>query len=632
MVAKCSSTSLILWSLLFLITPKLWGAEIVGRILDAETSQGVAHAIVRAMPQQKNRREVQVETNEDGKYALELLRGKYRLFVSAPESNYRSRFYSSTGREQGDFIDVPTFESFIIINVPLTSGGSISGSVRRVIDNLPIGNLRVYAEAPNFRVSVNSNRDGSYIFRALPPSDYRIHVLPLDENYISLYFDNVLDSRYAELIHLERRQEVTGIDFRLRFGGAISGRVFARKNREPIPGLEVIVEKQNSQEPPLFTYTDAQGFYALHGLSDGQYTVETGTQRDANPETRSRKRFLTQYYHGRLDRELAEKVTVESGTSVTGVEFSLVEGGMITGTVRSRYNGSPISGIEILPQDISKTVLHPPKGKTNTAGRYVIEDLAPGEYILDTSLPKNSQRFVKVFYRDKLSPERADKITVDEDARIRAIDFNLTLGATLKGRLKADEPDYKFNPAGDSLVLKRVDADIEGFGEKNFKPNSDGSFTIEGTAPGRYSLFPKITDPNVLPQENPAGKVLDVLEAEVVEGVDFALKIGGSISGTVSTQSDFYRLDKLLLILISVKENTKTYFDLTTEHYSIAGVQPGKYVLILLSNPEKTHPKEVLQPTRVFDTRLIEVFKGRTTRNIDFQIANSVEKQPGLLP
>ena len=305
---------------------------------------------------------------------------------------------------------------------------------------------------------------------------------------------------------------------------------------------------------------------------------------------------------------------------------------MITGTVRSRYNGSPISGIEILPQDISKTVLHPPKGKTNTAGRYVIEDLAPGEYILDTSLPKNSQRFVKVFYRDKLSPERADKITVDEDARIRAIDFNLTLGATLKGRLKADEPDYKFNPAGDSLVLKRVDADIEGFGEKNFKPNSDGSFTIEGTAPGRYSLFPKITDPNVLPQENPAGKVLDVVEAEVVEGVDFSLKIGGSISGTVSTQSDFYRLDKLLLILISVKENTKTYFDLTTEHYSIAGVQPGKYVLILLSNPEKTHPKEVLQPTRVFDTRLIEVFKGRTTRNIDFQIANSVEKQPGLLP
>ena len=119
--------------------------------------------------------------------------------------------------------------------------------MRRVIDNLPIGNLKVYAEAPNFRVSVNSSREGSYIFRALPPNDYRVHTVPLDENYISVYFDNVVDSRHAELVHLERRQEVTGIDFRLRFGGVISGRAFLRKNREPISGLKVIAEKQNSR-------------------------------------------------------------------------------------------------------------------------------------------------------------------------------------------------------------------------------------------------------------------------------------------------------------------------------------------------------------------------------------------------
>src|SRR2546428_14092938 len=100
MVAKCSSTSLILWSLLFLITPKLWGAEIVGRILDAETSQGVAHAIVRAMPQQKNRREVQVETNEDGKYALELISGKKKIFFKGPESNYQIWFFYFTCPEQ----------------------------------------------------------------------------------------------------------------------------------------------------------------------------------------------------------------------------------------------------------------------------------------------------------------------------------------------------------------------------------------------------------------------------------------------------------------------------------------------------------------------------------------------------
>jgi len=71
MLARSLSRSLILWPLLMLVNQELWAAEIVGRILDAETSQGIAHAIVRAMPQQKNRREVQVETNEDGRYALE---------------------------------------------------------------------------------------------------------------------------------------------------------------------------------------------------------------------------------------------------------------------------------------------------------------------------------------------------------------------------------------------------------------------------------------------------------------------------------------------------------------------------------------------------------------------------------
>ena len=86
------------------------------------------------------------------------------------------------------------------------------------------------------------------------------------------------------------------------------------------------------------------------------------------------------------------------------------------------------------------------------------------------------------------------------------------------------------------------------------------------------------------------------------------------------------------LILISVKENTKTFFDLPSEDFTIGGVEPGKYVLVLLSNPEKTHPNQTFQPTRVFDTRLVEIAKGKTTRNVDFQINESADKQSGLLP
>jgi hypothetical protein len=627
---KAIPNTLLFWLFCILLSNKTSAAEIVGRISDSQTGHGIAGALVRVIPQQAVRGEAQVETKEDGNYHLELLRGKYKLFISVPNSNYMPQFYSASGQEQGDIIDVPTFHSFTIINASLSAGGSIEGNVRRWIDNDPIGNIRVYAESSNHRVSVNTNQDGTYIFRALPPDTYKIRVMTLDENYVSVYFDNALNWDQAESINLGRHQEVTGINFHLRYGGIITGRVYAHMNREPIQSLKIIAEKQNSKEAPFFTYTDAQGFYVLRGLTDGRYTVESSTLKDFDSQSVRKRKYLTQYYNSRFDRELAAKLEVESGSNITGVDFALVQGGRISGTVQSRNHNLPLPDVEILPQPINRGISTSPRAKTNAAGEFLIQDLPPGEYILDTLLPKHSQRFVKVFYRDKLNSERADKIIVDENGWVRNIDFSLGLGAVLKGRFKVDEPDYKFNPEGSAIKLKRVGFDLEGYGEREFKLNPDGSFTVEGIPPGRYSLNPKVLDPNVLVGQDLEGKVLDVFEGEVIEGIEFPLKIGGSISGIISTQSDFYTLDKLLLILISIKENTKTYFDVTSEQYTIAGIDPGKYVLVLLTNPEKTHPTENFRPTRVFATELVEVLHGKTTRGVDFQIARSAENQSGV--
>jgi carboxypeptidase family protein len=631
MPLRAALTLLLLVPLCILPSGKSWAAEIVGRISDSQTGRGIQKAVVRVVPQQPVRRDSQVETNEAGEYHLELVRGKYKLFVSVPGSNYIPQFYSASGQEQGDTIDVPTFHSFTIINIPLSAGGSIEGNVRRWTDNEPVGNVRVYAESSTRRVSANTNQDGRYIFRGLLPDTYKIRVITLDENYVTVYFDDALNWDQAESIILGRHQEVTGINFRLRYGGMISGRVYARKNRDPIPSLKIIAEKQSSKEPPFFTYTDPQGFYVLRGLTDGRYTVESSILKDFDSQIVRKKRYLTQYYDGRFDRELASKLKVESGSNITGVDFALVQGGRISGTVRSHHHNLPLEDVEILPQPTNKEFSTYPRARTNAAGEFLIQDLPPGEYILDTHLPKQSQRFVKVFYQDKLNSERADKIVLEEDGWVRNIDFNLGLGAVLKGQFKVDEPDYRFNPEGSAIKLKRVGLDLEGYGERQFELNSDGSFTVEGIPPGRYSLNPKVLDPNVLVRQNPEGKILEMSEGELIEGIEFPLKVGGSISGIVSSQSDFYTLDKLLLILISIKENTQTYFDVSSEQYTLAGIDPGKYVMVLLTNPEKTHPTENFRPTRVFDTRVVEVLRGKTTRGVDFQIARSAENQPGVL-
>jgi len=610
----------------------VYGAEIVGRVVDRDTKLGIAGALVRALPQHKGLREILTKASEDGKYHLELLRGKYRVFANVPDSNYLPGFYGATDREPGEVIDVPTFQSFIIVDIALEAGGSISGTATRRVDSSPVNGLRVYAEAPNYRVSTNTTPEGRYIFRALPPDRYRIHAVPLDESYVSVYFDDVFDPAQSAFLTLERQQRITGIDFRLRHGGMISGRVYARKNREPLAGLKVIAEKQKASDPPLYAYTDADGFYTLRGLPDGLYTAETGLLGEPAGSVKPRRRYLTQYYRDRFDRELSEKLRIGSGNSITGIDFSLVAGGKISGTVRSRYSNRPIFGAEVILQEVTTTLLNPPRVNTDKEGHYFLEDVPPGEYIVDTSLPKQDQRLVRTFYRDKLSFEHADRVVLEEGGWVRDIDFNLTLGGRLKGRVKVDQPDYQFNPGADSISLKRISPDFDGFGERNFKIKSDGSFEIEGAPPGRYRLIPKVADPNALVAPGSAEKIMDLAEGDTIDGVDFSFNIGGSISGRVSTYSSAYPLEKLNLILISVKENTKTFFDLSSEEFTISGVEPGKYVLILLSNPEKTHPNQSFQPTRVFDTRSVEITKGRMTRNVDFQISEAAGKQSGLLP
>ncbi|HEX2520790.1 MAG TPA: carboxypeptidase regulatory-like domain-containing protein, partial [Terriglobia bacterium] len=321
-------------------------AEVVGRITDADTGQGLQGAFIRAVPLARNLQEVAATSQSDGTYQLDLIRGKYRLFASLPGSDYLPQFYSASGEVRGDVLDVATFSSFRIIDLRLAAGGSIGGKVLRAADLTPLADLRVYAFGRASRVSTQTNSDGTYRFRALPPGSYKIQVLPLDENLIPVYFGDVREAERSADISIARLQSVTNIDFRLRPGGMISGRVYANKNRDPIAGLRIVAENRTRLEPPYFTYSDSQGFYSLRGLNDGAYTLETIPSRES-ASLRSR-RYLKQFHDGRFDPALADYLEIETGTVLTGINFALLEGASISGSVRSRYHNRPLQDVTMV--------------------------------------------------------------------------------------------------------------------------------------------------------------------------------------------------------------------------------------------------------------------------------------------
>ena len=611
------------------LCPRLEAAEVVGRVTDADTGQSLQGAVVRAIPLARNLREVQAASRGDGTYQLDLIRGKYRLFASLPGSDYLPQFFSASGETRGDVIDVATFSSFRIIDLKLAAGGSIAGMVLHSGDLAPLADLRVYALARGFRASTQTNSDGSYRFRALPPGTYKIQVLPLDENFIPVYFGGVREAEKSASISLTRLQSVLNIDFRLRSGGIISGRAYANKNREPVAGLRIVAENRSRQELPYFAQTDAQGFYSLRGLSEGAYTLETAPGRESST-TRSR-RYLKQFHDERFDPELADRLEIEAGSVFTGINFALFEGASISGSVRSRYHNRPLPNVTLLCRNVDKTIVNPFQATTGPDGEFLVSDLPPGSYWVETALPARIQRLVDLFYREKLSAAKADVISLDEGERVRHIDFNLPLGGTIRGGLQIEDPEYALKPAGKGVTLTRQGADLDGYGKRNFKLRGDGTFLIERTPPGRYALSPVLDDPNLIGAAVKE-KMLEMTEGDLVEGIEFPLRVVGSIAGTITSQANSVKLEGLTLLLVNLKDNTKSFFDLPAEQYTISGVEPGKYFMVLLTKPDPNPPPAGLPTAVIYDTRVIEVQKGKTTSGTNLQVSPDVDQKPKMFP
>ena len=599
---------------------QLRSAELVGLVKEADTGEMIVGATVRAIPLSKNIQEVLSRTNSNGRYHLELLKGKYRLFLSFPGSDYLPQFYSTNEQPQGETIDIPTFDSFRIINLTMNSGGSIAGKVVRFSDNTALSNIRITASSQEFRTSVTTRSDGSYLFRALPPGNYRVQAMPLNENFISIYYGDVRDAEKSAIVALERKQAQTHIDFRLRNGGMVSGRVFANKNREPLAGVKVIAENLSVDERPPFAVTDSQGFYSLRGLSPGEYILETQATNEAGDSQKPTRTYIMQYHSGRYYRELADKLEIVPGSVLTGVSFALVESGSLTGKVRSRYHNAPLGGVSVIPQEISEELQVAPTAKTNSSGEYNVTDLPPGHYVVGLSLPLSVRRLVNYYFKDKLSVQLADKVSLQEGEKVQRIDFNLPLGATLQGKMSIEGTDYPFKSVNKALRFDRTSTDLEGFGRREFKLEPDGRFVIEGTPAGRYAVTPLTDDPNIVPQSDSVEKTLDITEGDLLENLEFHMKIAGSIGGSVAFEGPKPEFENYELLVVNMKDNSRKYFALNSQQFLLTGLDQGKYLLLLLSKSEKIPSTEELSMPVLYDTQLVEVQRGKTISNVSLHL------------
>ena len=295
----------------------------------------------------------------------------------------------------------------------LSRGATISGGVIDAESGLPIANVEIKAQSvvddgPDSYASTDA--DGRYTLRGVAPGSYRIRARLNRQNYIQEFYGDTFNRDDASLVTVRGTEPVEGIDFDLRIGAVLSGRVIDSATGLPI--LNIGVSAGPTDEGHLsWTETDGNGDYLLRGLPDG--VVEVFVDGEGFIQDRT-------------------WVRVGGAEAVESVDFDLTFGAAISGRVMDEGTGLPIPNVRV-KADPKNWDGPSSSAYTDADGRFKIRGVAPGTYVLKAE--GDREGYTGEIYADTLSRDDASLVTVRGTEPVHGIEFSLKRGASISGQI-----------------------------------------------------------------------------------------------------------------------------------------------------------------------------------------------------
>ena len=135
------------------------------------------------------------------------------------------------------------------------------------------------------------------------------------------------------------------MDFELKLGASISGRVTDAATGLPIAGVELDANSRDEGGPGFngHAHSDADGRYTFQGLAPGAYGIRASAERQG---------YVRELYDDSFDWEAADLVAIIGTEAVQGVDISLALGATISGqggrrrdrSADTRYGGQCRTG------------------------------------------------------------------------------------------------------------------------------------------------------------------------------------------------------------------------------------------------------------------------------------------------
>ncbi len=467
------------------------------------------------------------QTDVNGDYTItRLAEGDYRVRAQAEDQGLAGEFYQDTSDwNLATSVTVTAGATQAGIDFTLVQGGSISGTVYQPDGVTPVTNGEVSANAYICCGGGNGARigsDGTYTIAGLAPGDYRVQVHVGGQGLVGEFYDDTTDWNLATAVTVTAGVTQGGIDFTLAEGGSISGTVYEADGVTPVANADVWADSYVCCGGGNGTRTASDGTYTIQGLLPGDYRVQARAPGQG---------LAGEFYNDTTDWSLATAVTVATGATQGGIDFTLVQGGSISGTVYEADGVTPVANANVWAN--SYVCCGDGNGtRTGSDGTYTISALAPGEYRVQAAA--EDQGLAGEFYNDTTDWSLATAVTVATGATQGGIDFTLVQGGSISGTVY--EADGVTPVANADVWAETYTCCGGGNGTRS---GTDGTYVIRGLLAGDYRIRASADHLGLASgfyDDTPAwdlATAVTVTAGATQSGIDFILAAGGTISGTV---------------------------------------------------------------------------------------------------
>ncbi|WP_169580837.1 MULTISPECIES: carboxypeptidase-like regulatory domain-containing protein [Microbacterium] len=458
-------------------------------------------------------------TDATGAYALTgLPAGEYSVHFEAWSTNHITEWWDDAPRsDEATRVAVTAGEDTTGISAELAIGNSVSGVVSDE-DGLPVSGVvvEVVSETGEHLGQGWTDDAGAYTAPSIPDGAYRVHFNAqyASANLVSEWWDDVALEADARVLELAGGAELESIDAQLAPAGAISGTVSDPSGAPVTDAAVTLYAADPAVEGGSWVASEwvaADGSFAFHGVRAGSYKLEVTS---GSPDV------LGEWWRDASSESAAEAVTVEAGSTASGIDVELDAAGIVTGVV-SDADGAPVEGVTVeVHSEVSGTI----SAATDGAGIYRIGGLRTGSAKIRFLTETASSDVAGEWWNDALSADDATPIEITQGEIVSGIDAQLRPGGRITGTVLGSDGA----PLSSGMVLAyRGDEQTPA---SQTWINEDGSFAVRGLAPGTYRVLVTIYAENLQiwewwdnAQTRESADAVQIAEGQAVDGLHMTL-------------------------------------------------------------------------------------------------------------